>query len=656
MINTKIVVSFPLSDSCEDEAPCSSSSMPVHVEPSYFVGLSSQVMSFVDSINLCSKCDNKGCQGKLVAKSFQNKGLGGALSINFGCNGCTGRLISFDSTTRLLMDNTRRNQVSLALHLAMYLAGCHYDKISKSLKLGLGLQVLHETNFYEIIKTIYPITKDMLEDMCNEAKDEMKAIPDDALGSFKRAITTSDGAWLTRGHHSKNFTFHVKNFITQSLLYYMHLCQKGNDDICEEQLYQGTSKSSEGYAAEKCFKAAADDGMNVEVNWQDGDSSSANGFYKAYNDRSKSKVMLCGGHVTRAHGKQLEVLAGQKTLSAAYISKHKVKYPNIKKVSCVCKDKRHSKGCGCMSDHFVRQARINHSLALIEAGKEKSPDKYAQILNELGQHHARNEHSWGDQQCSFHAKMSCSCGNCDEDDLQIKCEGKVYTTKNVLTCPMHQLAYEIECNERASRAQEVIHPDFGRGHSNLPEADHHIFTKFRAKDQNLQRLHYITSTNFGLMQSNMKWLRGKRGPDYHWIIELYKKLGLPVYKDIVEALVASTQESEKTLVHQQKEETKKKRIANKRARLEENEERKRWLKEQKANHTYGSIAQEEVEEDKEASALINRDNEGSDVPAGTIVVSNTVRACKCGAVTHKRVTHKDCPLNKKPSTSDKSKK
>ena len=56
----------------------------------------------------------------------------------------------------------------------------------------------------------------------------------------------------------------------------MHLCQCGRDNIIKEDLYQGTSKGAEGFAARKTFARAIEEGMNVEIHWQDADSSSYN--------------------------------------------------------------------------------------------------------------------------------------------------------------------------------------------------------------------------------------------------------------------------------------------------------------------------------------------------------------------------------------------
>jgi hypothetical protein len=53
---------------------------------------------------------------------------------------------------------------------------------------------------------------------------------------------------------------------------------------------------------------------------------------------------------------------------------------------------------------------------------------------------------------------------------KLECKGKPYSTKPVLSCPLHSLAYEIELNEIASMANDLVHPVLKRGHSNWLEA------------------------------------------------------------------------------------------------------------------------------------------------------------------------------------------
>ena len=138
---------------------------------------------------------------------------------------------------------------------------------------------------------------------CEVAKREMKEKNDGDLGSWKPAVTTADGTWQTRGWHSKNATFTIRNYLNGALLYYHHLCQKGRDKVVEGDLYLGTSKSAEGYAARITFQRAKEEGMDVAIHWQDADSSSAKAVREVY---PKAEIMLCGGHAGRAHRKILE--------------------------------------------------------------------------------------------------------------------------------------------------------------------------------------------------------------------------------------------------------------------------------------------------------------------------------------------------------------
>ena len=96
------------------------------------------------------------------------------------------------------------------------------------------LWTVHPNEFYG---KMYPVVKAMVDEVAKREKKD--------LGSWKRAVTTADGTWQTRGWHSKNATFTIRNYLNGALLYYHHLCQKGRDKIVEGDLYLGTSKSAE---------------------------------------------------------------------------------------------------------------------------------------------------------------------------------------------------------------------------------------------------------------------------------------------------------------------------------------------------------------------------------------------------------------------------
>lgn len=69
----------------------------------------------------------------------------------------------------------------------------------------------------------------------------------------------------------------------------------------------------EGIPAEECYKKSRDEGCNVEVVWQDGDSSSAKAVK---NHHPEGHIFKGGGHVGRAHYNQLKEATKKKVFSA----------------------------------------------------------------------------------------------------------------------------------------------------------------------------------------------------------------------------------------------------------------------------------------------------------------------------------------------------
>lgn len=415
--------------------------------------------------------------GLLVPCKVETVGLGGTINITFACSGCQLRSVMFQGST--MVETSRRNVVGLALAVGFIVSGHGFAKFNKTLNQCLGIQAISKNRFYEVVKLIYPHIHDILSEMCEEEKAKMQAINDGTLGSWKQGVVTSDGVWHTRGHFSKNGSFIIKNYLTGGLLWFGHKSMRGGSD--DDELFLGTAKSMEGILADECYKQAKDEGCNIAVVWQDGDSSSQKSVENVYGKEPK-RVFRCGGHVGRVHANNLKDLAKIKVFSATQISRLKNKFPEAESAKCHCA--RHSKSCGCLSDTFILNARINHFCCLQQC---KTPEEYGRRMRALADHHSKNEHKWDGDECDFHAITVCSCGNCSEDDEELSCEGKAYVTKAILKCEFHHLAYRTECELRASDAESVIHPELGRGQSNLCEAHFSVLPHFRAKDQSLCR-------------------------------------------------------------------------------------------------------------------------------------------------------------------------
>lgn len=170
----------------------------------------------------------------------------------------------------------------------------------------------------------------------------------------------------------------------------------------------------------------------------------------------------------------------------------------------------------------------------------------------------------------------CSCGGCDDAE-NLRCVGKPYESKFVLSCELHALGYEIECERRASDADSVIHLEMGRGHSNLCEAAFSILPRFRAKNLalhrlSLHRLSYITLTNWGLIMSCVD------STDDSPYVSLFSQMGLPILDGMTDIWKVDTDEMSKVLQTKKSEEVKKYRIQMKSARVAEQQERKQWTK------------------------------------------------------------------------------
>ena len=232
---------------------------PVELGHRVFMCQTTQLDAFLNQINTTSLCYTPNCVGKLVPISIKHIGLGGSLLVKFSCTGCHERMLNLTSSIEI--EFSRRTACSLAMQVAFIAAGGMHAQYSKVLIQNLGMSAVNSTTYYETIKLLDPIVSTLLSEVCTAAKDEMKALDPSTVGSWQRAITTSDGTWLTRGRFSQNCTFTVRNYVNNSLLYFVHLCMRGAD---KDKLYHGTAKGAEGYAASMAFKEAKEEEMHLK--------------------------------------------------------------------------------------------------------------------------------------------------------------------------------------------------------------------------------------------------------------------------------------------------------------------------------------------------------------------------------------------------------
>ena len=91
----------------------------------------------------------------------------------------------------------------------------------------------------------------------------------------------------------------------------------------------------------------------------------------------------------------MQKLLKQKKFTEQFVQKHsKILTEEDLTLKCTCV-KKHSKGCSCMSTAFISCAVLNHSAALVQL--DKDPAKYSKAMEDLGSHHAKDEHIWGEE-------------------------------------------------------------------------------------------------------------------------------------------------------------------------------------------------------------------------------------------------------------------
>ena len=165
------------------------------------------------------------------------------------------------------------------------------------------------------------------------------------------------------------------------------------------------------------------------------------------------------------------------------------------------------------------------------------------------------------------------------------------------------------------------------------ESSHNILIRFRSKHIQLEQVHYELSTDLSLLQANLTAMREKKGLQYHWIPDLYQRLGLQLYEGVQEALERYGTARDKALEEIKQEKQMKRRIQLKVARKIEGENRKQWSK-QHGDHMYGPRRRAKRKQKEKDTRKACK------------------KSCECGSSTHSRTSHRDCPLNKHNETEE----
>ena len=132
----------------------------------------------------------------MLAKVEAN-GRGGSLNASFTCNSCGLQTLNFQGSA--LVEGSRRTVVGLALATAFFISGHGFAKINKTLRQFPGISCLSKNRHYKVIKMVYLSITNILDGMCSDEKNKMKAMAPEVLVSWQRAVVTTDGVWHYQG-------------------------------------------------------------------------------------------------------------------------------------------------------------------------------------------------------------------------------------------------------------------------------------------------------------------------------------------------------------------------------------------------------------------------------------------------------------------------
>ena len=179
---------------------------------------------------------------------------------------------------------------------------------------------------------------------------------------------------VTWARGSKRLMAHGKPEAGTVIRNYLYYHQKGRD---KSDLYLGTSKSAEGYAARITFQRAKEEGMDVAIHWQDADSSSAKAVIPEANH-----VVKFWKNVRKYHQ---PILKSIRMISPSY----------VRITSNV--------SVWCITAVVLLTPKYTPISLLLQ-----SQEEFVKRVKALPRH-AVDDHS----QCDYHPLVVCSCGACD---------------------------------------------------------------------------------------------------------------------------------------------------------------------------------------------------------------------------------------------------
>ena len=112
---------------------------------------------FMDEESALRKCSTEVCLGCLVPVAVNTVRFGGGAPVQFACDGYIS--VDFIFNTSMFIQESRCYEASLSVVLAFLLTGHMHSGYHNTLGHGLGIPVLLQKNFYNILNDAYAYIK-----------------------------------------------------------------------------------------------------------------------------------------------------------------------------------------------------------------------------------------------------------------------------------------------------------------------------------------------------------------------------------------------------------------------------------------------------------------------------------------------------------------
>ena len=125
----------------------------------------SQSGNYINTVNKIRSCTTPGCKGNLAPVAVKCRGLGGAITVRYSCDGCNLKDARFEAHSKCETMLAGSNTISVSLQVVFIIAGNTHVTICKTLCHSLGIDT-----FMCRICAMHSIVESMLDEICDAAK------------------------------------------------------------------------------------------------------------------------------------------------------------------------------------------------------------------------------------------------------------------------------------------------------------------------------------------------------------------------------------------------------------------------------------------------------------------------------------------------------